>query len=250
MTRGIDQGAGDGDNSRAAAFRTSPVPQDPAPDRIEEEAGRLTKAGRADRRHLRGQASLQRIIDATIATIAEEGLPGVTMQRIARRIQSSNALVVFHFGNKEQLFRAVIEFLNDQFARHWETHVRRPGLTTPERLVAALDCARSFSRQHPDWVAAWVIFASDRQTMVLDNSISLPSDRAYMDEVRTMLVEIAAAGGKDGVDVDCLAEGLNYLVQGAWYWDTVNVDRQPSDALKKTGLALLRQAFPQEFAGF
>lgn len=226
------------------------MPQVPASDRTEEEGGRLTKAGRADRRHLRGQASLQRIIDATIAVIAEEGLPGVTMQRIARRIRSSNALVVFHFGNKEQLYRAVIEFLNDQFARHWEAHVRRPGLTTPERLVAALDCARSFARLHPDWVAAWVIFASDRQTMLLDNSISLPSDRAYLDEVRTMLAEVAAAGGRGGVDVDSLAEGLNYLVQGAWYWDTVNFDRQPSDALRKAGLALLRQAFPQEFAGF
>ncbi|MBL9063081.1 TetR family transcriptional regulator [Tabrizicola sp.] len=225
------------------------MPQDSAPDRPEEDARRLTKAGRADRRHLRGQASLQRIIDATIATIAEEGLPGVTMQRIARRIASSNALVVFHFGNKDQLFRAVIEYLNDQFARHWETHVRAPGLTTPERLVAALDCARSFSRLHPDWVAAWVIFASDRQTMLIDHSISLPSDRAYLDEVRTMLAEVAAAGGRV-VDVDSLAEGLNYLVQGAWYWDTVNLDRPPSDALRKTGLSLLRQAFPQEFAGF
>lgn len=230
------------------------MPQKPAPDRTEEDrseegGGRLTKAGRADRRHLRGQASLQRIIDATIAVIAEEGLPGVTMQRIARRIQSSNALVVFHFGTKEQLFRAVIEYLDEQFARYWEAHVRRPGLTTPERLVAALDCARSFSRQHPDWVAAWMIFGSDRQTILLDNAISLPSDRAYLGEVRTMLAEVAA-GRQDRVDVDCLAEGLNYLVQGAWYWDTVNLDRHPSDALRKTGLTLLRQAFPQEFSRF
>lgn len=250
MTRDIDPDAAHGENTRSATpCRTSPVPQDSAPDRPEEDARRLTKAGRADRRHLRGQASLQRIVDATIAVIAEEGLPGVTMQRIARRIGSSNALVVFHFGNKEHLFRAVIEFLNDQFARHWETHVRAPGLTTPERLVAALDCARSFSRLHPDWVAAWVIFASDRQTMLLDHSISLPSDRAYLDEVRTLLAKLAAAGGHV-VDVDSLAEGLNYLVQGAWYWDTVNFDRPPSDALRKTGLTLLRQAFPQEFAGF
>lgn len=225
--------------------------QVPAPDKTDEDgSGPLTKAGRADRRHLRGQASLQRIIDATIAVIAEEGLPGVTMQRIAKRIQSSNALVVFHFGNKEQLYRAVLEFLNEQFARHWEAHVRRPGLTTPERLVATLDCARTFSRQHPDWVAAWVIFGSDRQTMVLDSTISLPSDRAYLDEVRAMLVEIAQAGGYHDADVESLAEGLNYMVQGAWYWDTVNVERQPSDALRKTGLALLRQAFPHEFSGF
>jgi AcrR family transcriptional regulator len=206
----------------------------------------LTRSGRADRRHLRGQASLQRIIDATIVTIAEEGLTGVTMQRVARRVGSSNALVVFHFGTKEQLFRAVIEFLNDQFARHWEASVNRPGLTTCERVVATLDCARSFMVQHPDWVAAWVIFGSDRQTLQIDRTISLPSDRAYMDQVRAMLAEIARTGGYGDVDVDALSEGMNYMVQGAWYWDTVNHDRTPSDALRRIGLTLLRQAFPRE----
>lgn len=209
-----------------------------------------TRDGRADRRHLRGQASLQRIIDATIALIAEEGLTGVTMQRIAKRVGSSNALVVFHFGTKEQLFRAVIEFLNDQYARHWDAEVRRPGLTTPERLVATLDCARSFMQQHPDWVAAWVIFGSDRQTMMIDRTVSLPTDRAYVDEVRGMLAEIARSGGHDTVDVDSLAEGMNYMVQGAWYWDTINLDHPPSDALRRTCLMLLCQSFPQEFADF
>ncbi|MCF1710312.1 TetR/AcrR family transcriptional regulator [Tabrizicola sp. J26] len=224
--------------------------QVPASVNDQEISAPLTREGRADRRHLRGQASVQRIIEATIAVIAEEGLPGVTMQRIAKRVGSSNALVVFHFGNKEQLFRAVLEFLNDQFTKHWEAHVRQPGLTTPERLVATLDCARTFMIQHPDWVAAWVIFASDRQTMQLDSLISGPSDHAYLEEVRGMLADLARAGGHLGIDVDTLAEGMNYMVQGLWYWDTINMDHPPSDALRKTGLILLKQAFPQEFARF
>ena len=61
----------------------SQVPDPTTPD--DDGAGPLTKSGRADRRHQRGQASLQRIIDATIATIAEEGLTAVTMQRVAAR---------------------------------------------------------------------------------------------------------------------------------------------------------------------
>lgn len=222
----------------------SQVPDPTTPD--DDGTGPLTKSGRADRRHQRGQASLQRIIDATIATIAEEGLTAVTMQRVARRVGSSNALVVFHFGTKDQLFRAVIEFLNDQYSRHWEATVRRPGLTPCDRIVATLDCARSFMVQHPDWVAAWVAFGSDRQTLQLDRSISLPSDHEYVDQVRALLTEIAEAGGYIDTDIDTLAGGMNYMVQGAWYWDTVNHDRPPSDALRKAGLALLRQAFPRE----
>jgi AcrR family transcriptional regulator len=208
----------------------------------------MTKTGRQDRRHLRGQASAQRIIDTTIRLIAEEGIAGVTMQRIAREIGSSNALVVFHFGSKEKLFRAVLEYLNEQFARLWEETVNAPDLSAAERVVASIDCARHFRHRHADWVSVWVLFGSDRQTMQLDRLISLPSDQAYLAQSRALLAEVARDGGYENVDTDTLAEGLNYLVQGAWYWDTFNPDMARSDALHKTALALLRQAFPKSFA--
>ena len=51
----------------------------------------------------------------------------------------------------------------------------------------------------------------------------------------------------EGVDTETLAEGLNYLVHGAWYWDTFNPDTVRSEALHTTELALLRQAFPKSF---
>ena len=72
-----------------------------------------------DRRRERGEASVQRIIDATIELIAEEGLASVTMQRIAEHVGSSNALVVFHFRSKENLFRAVLQYLSDQYDELW-----------------------------------------------------------------------------------------------------------------------------------
>ncbi|MDH6233917.1 AcrR family transcriptional regulator [Mesorhizobium soli] len=207
----------------------------------------MTKAGKTDRRHLRGLATTQRIIDTTIRLIAEEGIASVTMQRIAEHIGSSNALVVFHFGTKEKLFRAVLEYLNDQFERLWQETVLLPGLTASERIVTAIDCALHFRQQHPDWVAVWVLFSSDRQTVQLDRMISLPSDREYLAQTRGFLAEVAREGGYKDVDVETLAEGLNYLVQGAWYWDTLNPDTVRSDALHKTAMTLLREAFPGSF---
>jgi AcrR family transcriptional regulator len=207
----------------------------------------VTKAGKADRRHLRGQASAQRIIDTTIRLIAGEGMAAVTMQRIAGEIGSSNALVVFHFGTKERLFRAALEYLNDQFARLWQETVRRPDFSAAQRILAALDCARHFRSQHPDWVSVWVLFGSDRQTLLLDRQISLPNDRAYLAETRTLLADVAREGGHPDVDTEMLAEGLNYLVQGAWYWDTFNPDQVRSDALQAAAMTLLRNAFPGSF---
>jgi AcrR family transcriptional regulator len=159
----------------------------PAPNDDADAATPMTKTGRQDRRHLRGQASAQRIIDTTIRLIADEGIAGVTMQRIAREIGSSNALVVFHFGSKEKLFRAVLEYLNEQFARLWEETVNAPDLSAAERVVASIDCARHFRHRHADWVSVWVLFGSDRQTMQLDRLISLPSDQAYLAQSRALL---------------------------------------------------------------
>src|SRR4029078_3828765 len=102
-----------------------------------------------DRRRERGEASVQRIIDATIDLIREEGLASVTMQRIAEQVGSSNALVVFHFRSKENLFRAVLQYLSDQYDELWGTLVRVPGLSPVERLMGAVECAQRFARQHP-----------------------------------------------------------------------------------------------------
>jgi AcrR family transcriptional regulator len=200
-----------------------------------------------DGRRLRGVASAQRIIDTTIQLIAEAGIGGVTMQKIAARIGSSNSLVVFHFGSKENLLRAVIQYLADQYDLMWQTMVNAPGLTAPERLLGAIECGRHFSRQHPDWVSVWVMVGGDRQTMQIDQMISLSNDRAYNAQSRALIAEIAESGGYDGVDPDILAAGLNYLVQGAWYWDNANPDEKTSDAMRKTAMMLLNHAFPRHF---
>lgn len=202
---------------------------------------------KADRRRLRGAASAQRIIDATIRVIAEDGIGAVTMQRIAQKVGSSNSLVVFHFGTKENLLRAVIQHLSDQFDLTWQRLVNAPGLTTTERLLGALDCARHFARQHPDWVAVWVMVGSDRQTMQIDRMISHPLDLAYLDQARALVREIAESGGYAGVDPDVIAVGLNYLVQGAWYWDNINFDAADDDMLRRTAMLLLHSAFPRHF---
>ncbi|MGX5846675.1 TetR/AcrR family transcriptional regulator [Mesorhizobium sp. PL10] len=202
-----------------------------------------------DRRRERGEASVQRIIDASIELIAEEGLASVTMQRIAEHVGSSNALVVFHFRSKENLFRAVLQYLSDQYDALWLTRVRAPGLSTVERVLGAVGCAQDFARQHPKWVSVFVAFSSDRKSMQIYNEIGLPSDLAYTAEARDFLIEIARDGGYTGVDIDTLSESLNYLVHGAWYWDHLNPSGRDTDVLRKTMLLLLHQAFPRHFVG-
>lgn len=203
--------------------------------------------GNKDGRRLRGEVSAQRIIDATIDLIAEIGLAGITMQRIAARVGSSNALVVFHFGSKENLYRVVLQYLSDQYDDMWTAMVRVPDIPPEQRLLGSIDCARHFTRQHPQWVSVWVAFSSDRKTMQLDRQISLPNDLGYAAEARDLIAEVARVGGYANIDAETLSAGLNYLVQGAWFWDNLNPDEVRTDAMRKTALMLLNHVFPHHF---
>jgi AcrR family transcriptional regulator len=200
-----------------------------------------------DRRRMRGDASAQRIIDATIELIAEEGITTVTMQRIAARVGSSNALVVFHFGSKDNLFATVLQYLTDQYAALWDRLVRQPDLTLEQRVLAASDCVAHFVQEHPSWASAWIAFGGDRKMGLVDRRISLPNEVAYVDEVHAMIAEIARSGGYVGVDTRALAEGLNFLVQGAWFWNNINPSDRTFAVLGKTTRMLLYAAFPRNF---
>lgn len=205
-------------------------------------------AVRRDRRRERGEASVQRIIDAAIDLIADAGFSSLTMQAIAAQAGASNALVVFHFGNKENLLRAVLQYLSDQYDALWTTLVRAPGLSPVQRVTGAVECGRRFARQHPKWVSVFVIFGSDRKSMQIYKEIGLPGDLAYNAEASELLAEIVRLGSYTDVDPKTLSESLNYLVQGAWYWGHLNPPDRDSEVPAKTIATLLHHAFPRHFA--
>ena len=204
-------------------------------------------AGTGDRRRQRGEASIQRIIDAAIDLLTDEGLSSLTMQAIAKQAGASNALVVFHFGNKENLLRAVLQYLSDQYDALWTSMVRAPDLSAVQRVRGAVECGRRFARQHPKWVSVFVIFGSDRKSMQIYKEIGLPGDLAYNAEASDLLAEIVRLGNYTGVDPRTLAESLNYLVQGAWYWGHLNPPDRESEIPAKTIATLLHHAFPRHF---
>jgi AcrR family transcriptional regulator len=199
-----------------------------------------------DRRRQRSEATIQRAINATIDLIAGEGLASVTIQRVAEQSGSSNALIVFHFKNKENLLQAVLQYVSDRYDELW-TRLVRTADGAAQKLRGAILCAQQFAHDHPKWVSVFIAFSGDRKSLHLYRKIALPGDRLYIAEAREFLAEIATAGRYDSVDVDVLNEGLNYLIHGAWLWDHLNPRKGKSENLSKMALVLLRQAFPRHF---
>ena len=66
----------------------------------------LVNAGRPPDRHLHPR---QRLLDAAIAFVAEFGLKDRSLREIASAIGTSHRMLIYHFGSKEGLMRAIVE---------------------------------------------------------------------------------------------------------------------------------------------
>src|SRR5581483_12442873 len=69
--------------------------------------------GRAPRRR-DPEAMRRRILDAATAEFASHGFGGGRIERISRNAGTVDRMLYYHFGSKEDLFRAVLE---DSYAR-------------------------------------------------------------------------------------------------------------------------------------
>ena len=70
----------------------------------------LRRLRAAPRGTIMNQDTKTRIIEATIATIKEEGMAGTSARAIARRGDFNQALIFYHFGSIEDLLHATMQY--------------------------------------------------------------------------------------------------------------------------------------------
>lgn len=111
---------------------------------------------RIDKRTLAGDATKQRLLDAAERLFAVYGFEGVSVRQIAEAADTDLAMINYHFGSKEGLYRAIFR--------------RRSESLNTERL-AALDRALARSRGTPD--LRDIVYALVAPNMLLRNDPAL-----------------------------------------------------------------------------
>ncbi|KPM53871.1 TetR family transcriptional regulator [Frankia sp. CcI49] len=137
---------------------------------------------------------------ADIASV--EGMEGVTIGRLAAELEMSKSGVIGHFGTKEQLQLATLEYAADRFrVRVWDpvSH-RRPGL---DRLLAICE---SWTRHEDDpgfpggcFIAA-VTFEWDGRTGPVHDALAKTTE--LWRRVLRREIETAVAAGELAADTD------------------------------------------------
>ena len=62
----------------------------------------------------------QKLIDATIETIAKRGLADTTIAQVAKKAMVSQGYANFRFKSKENLLLSSLKFLSDEYKNSWQ----------------------------------------------------------------------------------------------------------------------------------
>ena len=114
--------------------------------------------------------SRQKLITATINSIAKSGFAETTLARVSAGAGLSRGIVNFHFRTKEALFLEALKFLSREYQENWSRAFDRAGPSAAEKLEAVLmvDFVPPLSNRNR--IAAWYAYygeAKSRPTYIV-----------------------------------------------------------------------------------
>lgn len=169
---------------------------------------------RTDRRHLQGEESRQRILDAVIQIAAERGYEGTTLALVSKGSGLPVSSIYWHFGSKDELIAAVIRRSYDEWIEGLGPLPElSPDAERRELLTAILRHEVGGLMQHPEFLRFGLMLA-------LEQRPEEPAARALFLEMRAESLARIVEGLQlvvdlEGIDDRRLAPELGRLIMAS-----------------------------------
>lgn len=124
----------------------------PTTDRNGPAAAGVARALRKRAEQQRGQFTRATILKAALAEFAEKGFDGASIRSIAERTGLQHQLIIYHYPNKDRLWRAVAEATFDRIRQEWDEQSREDANLAPlDRLRAEYRALFLHSSTRPEF---------------------------------------------------------------------------------------------------
>ncbi len=193
------------------------------------------------------QRSRQKLITATINSIAKRGFAETTLARVSEGAGLSRGIVNFHFRTKDLLFLEAIRFLSREYRENWSRAFDAAGPTAAEKLEAVLMVDFEPPISNRNHIAAWFAFYGEAKSRPTYTAACTDMDQVTYDAIVKLCRTIIEEGGYPNLDPERVAEGLSTMGDGLWL-DILISPRDSSPGLsKQTMSTYLRALFPKHF---
>ena len=170
---------------------------------------RTTQVGSAKRKG--AIATKQNILDVATKEFAEHGLAGARVNLIAERTFTSKRMIYYYFGNKEALYRAVLEHAYFGI-RAKEDKLQLEKLDPVNAIRALIGLTFDYDQTHPDFISLVSIENLNRARYLRQSSSMALTSNAIIQRLSDILERGRKAGlfqeGLDAIDVHMVISAL------------------------------------------
>jgi AcrR family transcriptional regulator len=145
----------------------------------------------------RSRDTRQRLLEAAGEVLAERGFRDATTQEICRRADANIAAVHYHFGDKLELYRAVIQYAEERAAESAPADAA-PDAPAETRLRAHIESflVRLFDEGRPAWLGKLMAREMSEPTPGLDVIVQEKIRGTYR-RVEAIVRELVGPGASD-----------------------------------------------------
>jgi phenylpropionate dioxygenase-like ring-hydroxylating dioxygenase large terminal subunit/AcrR family transcriptional regulator len=182
-----------------------------------------------------------------MASVAEGGLSGTTIARVAKTAGLSSGIVNFYFKSKDALLLATLTHVAEGFERGWRDAIARAASDPIRELDALIESSFDATVCNLNWVAVWNAFWGEARAREDYMRVCGKRDAAFVDQINSVLQQITRRGGYDRVDAEAVALAFFHLLSSLpeSLLDTTRpFDRESAKATCRNFLA---SVFPNEF---
>jgi TetR/AcrR family transcriptional repressor of bet genes len=190
----------------------------------------------------------QQLIQATIRSVASNGLSDTTMATVSREAGLSQGIINLHFQSKDRLLVETLRFLSEQYRHAWKKAISLAGEHPADKLAAMV--ATDFKPPVCDRnkLAVWFAFWGESKSRPTYRKICALSDMAYRVEMVQVCEELIEQGGYEDIDAGSVAAGLSAMTSGLWLDMLTNPRSMSREHARQICMAYLATTFPANFA--
>ena len=158
----------------------------------------------------------QKLIDATIETIAKRGLGDTTISHVAKKAKVSQGYANFRFKSKENLLLSSLQFLSDEYKKSWQKIFEDENLDPIDRLLKI--CENDFSKKiaNRNKISVWIAFYSEVKFRPSYLSICQEQDETYLSQMEKLIDKINSKTDQNSLSPIEISETYHSMVDGLW----------------------------------
>ena len=158
----------------------------------------------------------QKLIDATIETIAKRGLADTTIAHVAKRAKVSQGYANFRFKSKDNLLISSLQYLSDEYKKSWQKIFEEKNIDPIDRIIRIVQNDFSSKIANRNKISVWIAFYSEVKFRPSYLTICQRHDEIYSQQMEKLVSEINNITSQKEFTPKEVSETYHSMVDGLW----------------------------------